>query len=100
MEAFFEKALESFCVDGSASCSREGPWTQIQEILQQKRSLQTLKGSENTKRGHKFALLASSHRVLIGGVQYVIFNCLQRQTRVRDREKELCRTNTKTYEGP
>lgn len=39
MEAFTEKALESFCVDGSASCSRKGHELRFRETLQQKWSL-------------------------------------------------------------
>lgn len=32
MDAFFEKALESFCANSSASHGHKGPATQIQEI--------------------------------------------------------------------
>lgn len=95
MEAFAEKALESFCVDGSASCSHEGHELRFQETLQQKWSLWRLKGSE---RKWQRAPISSArfirHSVLIGGVLYMILNRPQRRRREWDTERKNSVTQT------
>lgn len=76
MEAFLEKALKSFCVNGPASCSDEGPWTQD--------SRNTIKMLIVKTEGE-----CSVHQCEL----YVIFNCLHRLWK----QWEIERTNSVTW---